>query len=402
MFILNATRFTLAASLGLSASSALAQVVHPGGSAAPHVLTSPRVSTPPLPLTPLYAFSGAGDGGGKSLNVTVDSDGALYGTTLTGGSANNGVVFKLTPPAPGNAIWSETVLYSFSGPDGASPWFTPSFDSWGALYGATSGGGANNIGVAFKLTPPAPPATQWTAAALYNFAGGADGGTPGITLAMDSRGALYGGTASGGASGNGAVFMLTPPGANCTPAAPNLWCETVLYSFAGDADGAGIVGGVTLDSHGALYGVTQAGGAYGYGQLFKLTPPTPASTPWIKTTLYSFTGGADGANPFSAPVLIDGALYGATTNKGNCSSCGAIYRLRPPVPPAVQWIEDTLWSFTGGADGGAPVAGLTFAPSNLGRSVSIFGSTPGQIFALQCAPRAREVFGGAPRAACIQ
>jgi uncharacterized repeat protein (TIGR03803 family) len=447
MPIVRAVPLALAAALGLSASSASAQVVRAGAGS-------------PFTVVPLYSFSGAADGGSPQAALTVDSDGALYGTTISGGGANKGVVFKLTPPASGKSKWTETVLYSFSGADGANLMFTPALDSRGRLYGATLQGGANNLGVAFvltppvapstqwtetkifdftssvgggpggafvfdssgalygvggnggasgqgtiyKLTPPVPPATQWTGAALYNFSGGADGGYPGLTLIMDSSGALYGGTGYGGASGNGVVFKLTPPGGDCTPTAPNLWCESALYSFAGGVDGAAMVGGVTMDSHGALYGGTYAGGANGRGQIYKLTPPTPPSTQWTKTALYNFTGGVDGASPVSTPVLVGGALYGTNVHRGSCTNCGAIYQLEPPVPPSTQWTENTLWSFTSGADGEAPVAGLTFAPANFGLGVAIYGaaSVGGTVFALQCAPRARLISGGALQTACAQ
>jgi uncharacterized repeat protein (TIGR03803 family) len=447
--ILDAGRFALAAALGLSASSASAQVVRAGAGS-------------PFTVTPIYSFSGGV--GGATFNLTVDSDGALYGTAL-GGAHSNGMVFKLSPPGPGNSRWTETVLYSFSGPDGSVPIFTPILDSHGALYGATMQGGANNLGVVFKLTPPVPPstqwaestifefsystinsvgfnpagvfvgdnsgalygtalhggainqgavykltppvppATQWTAAAIYNFASGADGSYPGLSLIMDSSGALYGGSRYGG-NGYGVVFKLTPPGGDCAPTAPNLWCETTLYSFSGGADGSAVIDGVTMDSHGALYGVTPDGGAYGHGQLFKLTPPTPPSTQWSKTTLYSFTGGADGASPYATPVLIGGALYGTTSGgtpcSGNSLPCGTIYQLKPPFPPSTQWTQNTLWTFTGAADGAGAVAGLPFAPADFGLGVAVYGSAGNSIFTLQCAPRARLISGGALQTAGAQ
>ncbi|QGM44681.1 choice-of-anchor tandem repeat GloVer-containing protein [Methylocystis heyeri] len=448
MSIFNTARFALAAWLGLAASSALAQAVHPDGAAAP------------LVVTPIFSFSGGNDGSMPASELAVDSDGALYGTTVAGGAYNDGVVFKLTPPAAGSNNWTETVLYSFlGGSNGLNPMFTPTIDSRGVIYGATQYGGANdNSGAAFqltppippstqwtgtkifdfsyastganpkggfvidssgalygttstggpqgkgtvyKLTPPTPPATQWTGAALYSFSGGADGGNPGRTLVIDSSGALYGGTASGGASGSGVVFKLIPPGGNCTPTAPNLWCETVL------ADGIGsLSGGVVMDSHGALYGAAQGGGAYSHGQLFKLTPPVPPATQWTLATLYSFTGGADGANPTRAPILVGGVLYGTTSLMGNCIYCGAIYELTPPVPPSTQWTETTLWSFA--TPHGPFPSGLSLAPSNFGLGIAINGAVQmgggaggyGEIFTLRCPPRGRQVFGGAMRTAC--
>ena len=71
------------------------------------------------------------------------------------------------------------MLYSFKGqPDGANPQGTLIADTQGALYGTTVNGGSHNHGTVFTLTPPAAGQTQWTESVLYSFTGGADGGTP--------------------------------------------------------------------------------------------------------------------------------------------------------------------------------------------------------------------------------
>ena len=77
----------------------------------------------------------------------------------------------------------------------------------------------------------------------------------------DSAGNLYGTTAYGGTYGGGVVFKVDTTGA-----------ETVLYSFTGGADGANPYAGLLRDSAGNLYGTTTAGGAYGGGVVFKITP----------------------------------------------------------------------------------------------------------------------------------
>jgi uncharacterized repeat protein (TIGR03803 family) len=122
--------------------------------------------------TVLYNFKGQSDGANPQGGLIADTEGALYGTTVKGGSHNQGTVFKLTPPAAGQTQWTETVLYSFTGAaDGGTPVAALIFDTHGALYGTTqSGGSSNNAGTVFKLTPPAAGKTQWTETVLHTFA----------------------------------------------------------------------------------------------------------------------------------------------------------------------------------------------------------------------------------------
>ncbi|QGM44919.1 choice-of-anchor tandem repeat GloVer-containing protein [Methylocystis heyeri] len=426
---------------------------------------------PPAPFSEstLYSFAGAPDGS-MPANVTLltDNTGALYGTTFYGATGDLGTVFKLTPPAPGKSRWTETLLYSFTGgSSGANPNSGLVRDSHGALYGVTVNGGANQSGVAYKLTPPVPPSTQWsyakiydfdpysmplatpmfdgagaliganasggiggfgtiykltpppssggqwTGSALYSFTGGADGGYPNSTLALGADGAIYGTGQLGGVKNNGVVFKLIPSGTNCTPVSPNLWCETVLYTFTG-SDGAQPQTGLVLNNaSGVLYGATQLGGANNLGVVFSLTPPVPPSTQWQETVLYSFAGGQDGANPVSDLTMMGGALYGSTIHGGGGScngGCGTLFQLLPPAAPAMHWTENVLYRFTGNSDGGWPQGGLTFNALPFSFGLAVYGVTGyiggasrfGAVFTLQCAKATREVLGGAQHTACVQ
>jgi uncharacterized repeat protein (TIGR03803 family) len=170
------------------------------------------------------------------------------------------------------------------------------------------------------------------------------------------------------------------------PAAPTL---SVLYRFAGPpTDGAFPVAGLVRDAAGNLYGTTQSAGAntacfstYGCGVVFKLSPTG------TQTVLYSFTGGADGANP-SAGLVRDAAgnLYGTTTSGGtgcNGIGCGVVFKLSPTR------IETVLYSFTGGPDGRDPYGGLTTdAAGNLYGTTTAGGRTTGT-----CKPSAEHPFG---------
>ncbi len=154
---------------------------------------------------------------------------------------------------------------------------------------------------------------------LYSFKDdGADGAEPYASLIPDHAGNLYGTTDAGGTYGYGTVFELTP-GANGT------WTEAVLYSFCavgGCADGASPLASLILDGAGNLYGTTYSGGANGGGGVFQLAPE--AGGTWMETTLYSFcaaSGCTDGTNP-QANLIFDavGNLY-STTSAGGTGPC---------------------------------------------------------------------------------
>ena len=162
--------------------------------------------------TVLHSFNGTdgqypqGDG-----SVIADRAGNLYGSTANGGADGEGVVFELSPPAGGQGAWTETVLHSFSGADGSFPLAGVITDAAGNLYGVTAYGGAHKKGLVFELTPPAPGrTTTWTETVLLSF-NGIDGNQPTAALLADGAGNLYGTTMGGGADGRGAVFELSPP-----------------------------------------------------------------------------------------------------------------------------------------------------------------------------------------------
>jgi uncharacterized repeat protein (TIGR03803 family) len=313
-------------------------------------------------LTTLYSFTGGTDGAYPSASLIADPSGALYSTTIIGGAHGYGTVFRLKPPSAPPHPWSETVLYSFAGgSDGASSFAGVNADASGALYGTTytnGSGPGGAYGTVFKLTPPflVLPGVPWSETVLHRFTGDSDGGQPGFAgLIADASGALYGTTEIGGEYGWGTVFKLTPP---LGPHHP--WSQTVLYSFNGGADGAYPSAGLIADASGALYGTASLGGI-GYGTVFKLTPSTSDGA-WTETVLYSFTNGAGAGSDNSVSGLVadaSGALYGTTASGGE-HGAGTVFKLKPPLLdlPGVPWSETVLYSFYGGTDGGVPYAGL--------------------------------------------
>jgi uncharacterized repeat protein (TIGR03803 family) len=288
--------------------------------------------------------------------------------------------------APAAMADTETALYNFTGgSDGGTPIAGLVMDSSGNLYGAGKSGGADSSGVVFELTPNG--SGGWTYNVLYSFTGGNDGAWPKATLVFDSQGNLYGTCSAGGQYGWGTVFELSPSGGGN-------WTLGKTYSFTGNADGGTAIAPVILDSVGNLYGTTQFGGALsgdeGFGTVFELTP---SGSSWTEQTLHTFTGGNDGSNPdVGAGVVWDraGNLYG-TTLLGGSYGAGVVYKLHNTRN---NWVETVVYNFTGnsnGDDGSGPLGNLTI--DNLGR---IYGATYyttqnggcGGVFALNPQPNA--------------
>ena len=279
--------------------------------------------------TVLHAFTGGADGSTPYAGVILDAECNVYGTTQLGGAANAGVVYKI------DTAGHETVLYSFTGgTDGGKPVGGVIRDAARNLYGTTQSGGASGAGVVFKLDPSGEETV------LYTFTGGSDGANPNAGVIRDAEGNLYGTAEFGGASGAGVVFMVDPSGN-----------ETVLWSFTWGNDGALPLAGLTRDSAGNLYGTTLIGGADFAGAVFMVDPSGQ------ETTLWSFTGGADGGYPLGG-VIRDpsGNLYG-TTNGGGASYSGVVFKVDP------SGNETVLYSFTGGNDGAYPYSTLIFDPA---------------------------------------
>src|SRR5207244_5708336 len=102
----------------------------------------------------IYSFAGDDDGEYTDSDLVMDSAGNLYGTSVLGGDFGSGTVFQLTPS--GNT-WIHTVLYSFTGgTDGGEPYKGVTLDAQGNIYGTTVTGGTGSCeggcGVAYKLT----------------------------------------------------------------------------------------------------------------------------------------------------------------------------------------------------------------------------------------------------------
>ncbi|HEY1676746.1 MAG TPA: choice-of-anchor tandem repeat GloVer-containing protein [Candidatus Sulfotelmatobacter sp.] len=316
----------------------------------------------------LYNFTGYGDGGNPLSSLVMDAAGNLYGTTFVGGQFGAGEVFELSPTGI-------SVLYSFTGgADGANPYMADViFDASGNLYGTTVGGGANDLGTIFKLTPSG---SGWSESVLHSFQGQTDGANPYAGLVFDSAGNLYGTTALGGINNQGTIFQLKP-------AANSQWIEEVVHTFGGK-DGSVPAGGLVFDRKNNLYGVTQGGGAKAAGVVYRLSPSAKG---WSLAVLHSFTGGADGSNPYGERLILDstGRVYG-TTEGGGLAQSGTVFRLTPAATG--QWSERVLYSFN------SKVAGNPFSGLVMDTKGNLYGTcangnsttTVGAVFELKVQP----------------
>jgi uncharacterized repeat protein (TIGR03803 family) len=272
----------------------------------------------------VLSFVGGWDGQEPQGPLGQGGNGNFYGTSSQGGSAGNGVVFEMTA---GGGL---TALYAFTnGMDGANPAGALAQGSDGNFYGSAVNGGANHVGVLYRLSP------QGALTVLHALTNRVEGSHPQGGLVAGRDGNFYGTTYQGGASSEGAIFQMTLAGA-----------VTPLYAFTNGADGGYPKGGLVEGLDGNYYGTTTLGGTNNQGAIFKVTPQG-ALTP-----LYSFTNGADGAGPECGLVLgVDGNFYG-TASSGGSQGVGVVFKISPSGAFAV------LYSFTNGVDGGTPVAGL--------------------------------------------
>jgi uncharacterized repeat protein (TIGR03803 family) len=248
-------------------------------------------------LVVLYGFGAVPSDGASPLDLLMDSQGNLYGTTASGGAFNLGTVYKLDTKR------NETILYSFTGTngDGANPEGGLVRDGAGNLYGTTYDGGYLQQGTVFKVEP------NGTETILHTFMGGSDGFNPGGGLISDAAGNLYGTTLE-----VGTVFKIDTSGT-----------KTILFTFSGQ-DGSYPTGRLAIDALGNLYGVTiQGGNNLPYGNVYKL------DSAGNETVLYDFTGGKDGKYPTADPLALDAAgdLYG-TTAEGGSGNNGVVFKIK--------------------------------------------------------------------------
>ena len=287
-------------------------------------------------LTSFSGTTGAFLGSNPQGALVQGTDGFLYGTTNGGGAPGLGTVFKVSTTGTFSS------LVSFTGSTGVAlgsgsqsaliQWATD-----GNFYGTTSGGGTNNVGSIFKITPAGVFTT------LRSLSSTTDGGTPNAGLLLGADGSFWGTASAGGVVGKGAIFNLAPATSTYTR----------VFSFQ---NSPAVYKNLLLAGDGNFYGSTVYGSASVSNSIFKLTPGGALSTPATFTSTNTIS-----------PTLMsgsDGSLYGGVTGE---STNGVIYNL------TTAGVKATLFTLTGTAGsfpGINPGATLTQGSDGL-----LYGST---------------------------
>jgi len=280
----------------------------------------------------VFAGHDTDDGDNPRHDAMTPFNGLLYGTTLEGGSHNNGIIFSIGQDGTGYQVLLS--LRNSIGDESHSCFVAANNN---ILYGMTAAGGDNGEGVIFSINPAAPTPTPTATSTpdsgeevmlsfkpagatptptptstpaffetLFSFAcSSSTGKEPHGRLTLDPDGTtLYGMTRKGGEHDLGVVFSIDTSGNN--------YME--LHDFVGGHDdGATSDHGYVVQSGDHLYGMTTNGGHHDDGVIFK-----------IKTDGHSFQllhkfgeTHHDGKNPYGSLLLVGSRLYGTTANGGD-------------------------------------------------------------------------------------
>jgi uncharacterized repeat protein (TIGR03803 family) len=255
----------------------------------------------------VYAFQGGKDGSNPGSNV-VALNGALYGVTNSGGAYGDGTVYTVSTSG------KERVLYSFKPRyDASKPWGELIAVN-GVLYG-TAGGGKHNSGAIFSVT------TSGKERVIYDFKGGTAGSNPNSLLFLNNI--LYGTLRYGGAKPNacyqgcGIVFKVSLSGQG----------EHAVHIFQGPPGDAAYPGPL-LAINGSIYGNGWIGGSGRCSSSLSCGAVYAIDSKGNERIIHNFAGGKDGENPSGPLVLVNGYLYG-TTFRGGSSFSGTFYRVLP-------------------------------------------------------------------------
>ncbi len=269
-----------------------------------------RIGADGTGLTVLRSFNAPTDGGSPKGNLVQGSDGYFYGLTFSGGKYDRGAAFKIKSDGSGF-----TVLRSF---DPAADGFYPSGSlvqgKDGYFYGMTSFGGKHSGGVIFKISSDG---TDYKV--LRDFESLTDGRAPYGSLLQLSDGYFYGLTSAGGSKSRGTVFKVNSDGTEFT----------VLRNLS-SAEGAYPQGSLVQGADGYLYGMGEAGGAYGEnlqgnegGTIFKIGTDGKGFA-----VLKDFNSATDGSSPFGDLLQgSDGYFYGMTWI-GGTKGGGTVFKIK--------------------------------------------------------------------------
>lgn len=262
-----------------------------------------KISTNGLFYSVLYRFTNSPDGANPYGGLVQGLDGALYGTTESGGSGQ-GTVFKIKTDGGGYSV-----LHSFTNfTDATVPFGRLVQGSNGILYGTTYSGGPHIVGTVFQIDT-----NGLNYSVLHGFGGAGDGFSPECGLLVGKDGWLYGTTVAGGNKGFGTVFKLNTSGS----------VYAILRSFTNTPDGANSYARLAQGNDGFLYGVTSSGGNTNTGAIFRMD-----ANGANYSVLYRFNGTGDGQVPMAGLFTTGNGVFYGTTLMGGApiGGFGTVYR----------------------------------------------------------------------------
>lgn len=345
-------------------------------------IPGPDVFAGPSPVTVIYTFSATqssppnvvnSDGASPAARLLVGSDGTFYGTTTTGGNYGAGNVFSVTS----NGIFNDIFDFrSFTENNGLTDSdFGPNelaSAPHGSFFGTTQRGGTNQDGTIFKVSPTGQEVDVHIFSAPGENSTNSDGINPSPALVLGPDGNYYGTTQAGGTNGTGTIFQLTPNGNFTT-----VYTFTAYNASSENSDGA-MPNSLTLGADGNFYGTCELGGANAEGTFFEIT------TGGTFTLLYSFGATTNDAAYPQAQMIqaADGNFYGTSAN-GGAFGAGTVFSA------SSNGTINLLYSFTGGDDGGDPMAPLALSSNGnfygvtdegINAAGTIFELTPSGVF----------------------
>ncbi|MDB5282125.1 MAG: hypothetical protein JWO06_1200 [Bacteroidota bacterium] len=270
---------------------------------------------------------------------------ALWGTMLSGGSSNKGVIYKVNPDGSNGAV-----AVTFTGANGANPSGNMVEGPGDKLYGTTTAGGQYNYGVLFSFD-----LTTNQYVKLHDF-DSVSGWAP-RDLVLSTDGKIYGTTEAGGLhktgtalQGSGIVYSY------------DLSNDSFTKLFDFDSTNGENPQGLMQASNNKLYGLTRQGGAYNAGVMYSYTLGVGISK------LFDFNPATNGALPTNCKLIqaSDNKLYGMTT-WGGADNMGTLFNFDIA---SYRWHK--LYDFNG-VNGSYPSSSLVQANNGVLYGVSLYG-----------------------------
>jgi uncharacterized repeat protein (TIGR03803 family) len=290
------------------------------------------------PATSTYTkkleFEGETNGRNPCGSLMQASNGKLYGMTSQGGANDLGVLFEYDPPT---STYTKKLDFD-EATSGMLPYGSLIQASSGKLYGMTHNGGKNYFGVLFEYDPATSTYTK-----KLEFESKINGINPYGSLMQASNWKLYGMTHDGGANDDGVFFEYDPATSTYTK----------KLEFEGETNGRNPYGSLMQASNGKLYGMTYSGGANNGGVLFEYDPANSTYTKKL-----DFETQISGSYPYGSLIQAsNGKLYGTNSSYGTIEAKGLSYGVLFEYDPATSTYTKKL-EFEGETNGRNPCGSL--------------------------------------------